>query len=518
MAVVAIAFAIGILMADWIGWSGCALIVLSALILSLVFAPIRFRTLIVLIGAVLLIGAARYSTDRSIPADDISLVAQNVTAFEGRVASDVTSGTDSLRLTFRASRAKFADGWHKVSGDVMVNVYAGPDGTMPHLAFGDRLRILAKPYCPSEPTNPGQFSWKAYLARHGIYACASIRDSSQVEVLSRLKGRNATGLALAAKRALVSSIHKVHPQNEASVMAGVVLGSYAYVDEQTLSDFTRTGTLHVLAASGFNCYVLVLLATPVLMLFRIPARCRSLITIALIGFYLLMVGPMPSLVRAAVMSALALLAFPLRRVADYANLFYVAALVVLVLNPSNLFDVGFQLSFLAVGALVYAIPLISAVVHHYAVPQERAKAGWNRRVNIVVRATRAVYAWAKGAAASTAIATIAVSLVTGPVVAYYFNYVSLTSLPANLVVAMVTPAIFFDSFASPITSLLPHAPLYAGIVGTTATRVMLWTVNYFGAMKYSSIPIASPGILAIVGYYLLLYAAAGYVRSRFAKG
>ena len=325
------------------------------------------------------------------------------------------------------------------------------------------------------------------------------------------------GSALVAKRALVSSIYRVHPQREASVMSGVVLGSYAYLDEQTLSDFTRTGTLHVLAASGYNCFVLVMLATPLLMLLRVQVVCRNILIIALIIFYVLMVGPMPSLIRAAVMSALVLLAVPLRRVADYVNLFYVAALVMLVLNPSNLFDVGFQLSFLSVGALIYVIPLVGAIIRHFAASDDHAKVGWNRRMSKMGRVIKGGYAWLKGAAASTAVATIAVGLVTGPVVAYYFHYVSLTALPANLVVALVMPVIFMDSFLSPLTSLLPHASQYAGFLGTGATRAMLWTVNYFGAMKYSSIPVQSPGILAIVGYYLLLCAAGGYVRSKFGK-
>lgn len=516
MAGVAISFAVGIVMADWIGWSGCLLLVLSLVTLCLIFAPVRFRAQVVVLCVLLLTGAARYSADRSIPPNDISLVTRRVSAFEGRVVSDVTRGNNSMRVTFRVSRAKFAEGWHKVSGDVMLSAYADGDGSMPHFAYGDRVRILARPYCPSEPTNPGQFSWKAYLARHGIYACASVRDASQVEVLQRDRGRSLCGFAYRVKRGLVSSINRSHPSREALVMSGVVLGSYAYLDEQTLSDFTRTGTLHVLAASGYNCYVLVLLATPFLMLLRVPAVYRSIITIALIVFYLLMVGPMPSLVRAAVMSALLLLAVPLRRVADYVNLFYVAALAVLLLNPSNLFDVGFQLSFLAVGALIYVIPLVKAIVYHFAIPSGDSKVGWNRRVGRLGAFVRAKYAWLKTTAASTAVATIAVGLVTGPIVAYYFNYVSLTSLPANLVVALVMPAVFLDSLFSPITCLLPYGH-YAGLVGTAATRVMLWTVNCFGSMKFSSVPVQSPGVLAIVGYYLLLYAAGGYVRSKFGK-
>ena len=517
MAVVSIAFAVGILATDWIGWSGGLLLVLCAAAVALVVWHARYRTLIVLLAVVVAAGGARYAADTNVSSDDISRFTQQVRAFEGRVTSDVSSGSDSIRFTFRTTRAQIADGWRKVSGDVMVNMYAGSGGAMPCLVYGDRARISVRPYHPFEPTNPGQFSWKAYLARHGIHACASVRNMSSLKLLEHASVSSPTHLARSARNALVRSIERIHPAKEASVMSGIVLGSYSYIDEETLLDFTSTGTMHVLAASGYNCYMLVMLATPLLALLRIRVLPRTLLSVLILCVYLLMVGPAPSLVRAAVMSSLILLAAPLRRVSDYSNLFYVAGLIVLILDPSNLFDVGFQLSFLAVGALIYVIPVVGAIFSRLAISREDTKLGWNRRTSLVGGLARNALKWTKGIAASTAVATVAVGLVTAPVVAYYFNYISLLSLPANLIVALAMPAVFVDSLMSPLTSLLPHSAHYAGSVGTAATRVVLWTVDYFGSMKYSSISVQSPPPLAILGYYLVLGAAGGYVRSRVGK-
>ena len=517
MAAVAIAFAVGILAADLVTFVGCLLLVLSLVMLGCLLLPARHRAVLLLIAAVLLSGAARYSADRSIAPDDISRFAGQVRAFEGRVVSDVGNGTNSVRFTFRVDRARCSDGRDGASGDVMINVYPDRTGQMTRFAYGDRARFVVSPYLPSEPENPGQYSYKSYLARHGIYACASIHKPWQAVVLRRGRGRIATALAFAMKRHLVSAIRRIHPPKEATVMCGVVLGTYVYLDDQTLSDFTRTGTMHVLAASGYNCFVLVLIATPLLMLLRAPARYRCVLTIGLIGLYLLMVGPMPSLVRAAIMSALLLVAIPLRRVADYNNLFYVAAIAVLLVNPSDLFDVGFQLSFLAVLALIYVTPVIEAIVSHSNLRGGVSKAGWNRRVGWPTALARKGLAWLTTLMESTAVATIAVGLMTAPIIAYYFNYFSLTLLPANLAVALLVPLVFFDSFASPLTALLPYAPHYAGFVGTAATRAMLWSVNYLGSLRYSSIAVQSPGVAGIVGYYLLLYACACYVRSRLVR-
>ncbi len=518
MAAVSIAFAAGILISDWLGWLSCTLLLVSCIGLVLIFGPARLRGTAIVLGLVLVAGAARYAIDRTVAPDDISRTIPNANAFEGRVASDVTPGTGSIRFTLGVSRARSAGRWHRASGNVMVSVYGSPGKPMPRLAYGDRARIMAEPYSPSEPTNPGQFSWNAYLARHGIYACASVRDPSEVRTLAKAGARSLTGLPSASKRLLLSSIRKLHSAESASAMSGIVLGSYAFIDEQTRIDFQNTGTLHVLAASGYNCFIIVLLAMRVLMLLRLPVFLRSILSTALLGLYLAMVGAAPSLVRAAVMSALALFAAPLRRVPNYTNLFYVAGLIVLLVRPSDLFDVGFQLSFLAVGALIYVVPLIEALWRFFSFDRDAPKTGWNRRLSPIRGAASKAARWFASFMASTAVATTAVGLVTAPVVAYYFHYVSLTSLPANLAVALMVPIIFVASLLSPVLQVLPYAESWAGFVGTAATRVTLCVVNYFGAMKYSSISVQSPGLLALVGYYLLLYAGGRYARSRFGKG
>lgn len=517
MAVVALAFAAGIVLADYVPIVGCLLLVVTLLLLELLLVPARYRATVVLVSLIALSGAFRYACDRSIAMNDVSRFGRGASAFEGVVASDAGGDTDSRRMTFRVSRVRAAGRWRDASGDVMLSLRPGDGCAIPSLAYGDRARIAARPYVPLEPTNPGQFSWKGYLARHGIYACASVSDPGQIEILHKSRAHSILGAALVAKHYLVSAISKIHPVREASVMSGVVLGTYAYLDDDTLQQFTRTGTLHVLAASGYNCFILLFFASPILKLFRVFPRHKGVIMVFLIAAYMLMVGPMPSLVRAGVMSSLMLLASPLRRIPDYTNLFYVAALVLLILNPSNLFDIGFQLSFLAVWSLIMVVPLIEAVMARTNLSELQGQKRWRGSSHRFFRFVQYARGKLVGIFASTLVGTIAVGLVTAPVVAYYFHYFSLTSLPANLAVAFLEPLVFFDSFASSVTALVPHCSGFIGLLGTLSTRAMLGIVGYFGSMRHSSIAMQSPGVLGIIGYYLVLLSLAGYARSRFAE-
>lgn len=515
MAAVAVAFAAGIALAEYLPAAGWLLLIGAVLLAAVVLLPMQRRMGIIILALVAVGGAIRYTADRSIAPDDISRFCRQVSAFEGTAASDTTGDPGAGRLTFRVHRIRVDDRWRRASGDVMLSMYSEDGDSLPRLDYGDRARITVRPYIPSDPTNPGQFSWKDYLARHGIYACASVRHAEDVHVLRRSRGRSIVGVALATKHYLVWAINRVHPPHEASVMSGMVLGTYAYLDDQTLQDFTRTGTLHLLAASGYNCFALVMIATPILCMLRVQPRRRGPILVVLIVAYLLIIGPVPSLVRAAVMASLLLLAPSLGRVPDYANLFYVAGLALLIANPSNLFDVGFQLSFAAVWALIAVAPLLQNILkdtHLYDRPRRKRKSIGGLEIK-----AQAFSDWMWRTFTATLVGTIAVTLVTGPLVAHYFHYVSLSALPANLAAEFLVNVVFGDSFLSAITAHIPVLHHVWGILGTIATRAMLSVIGSLSALRYSSVAVQSPGILGIGGYYVVLWAAAGYVRSRFAQ-
>lgn len=503
LAVLTIAFAAGIVAAAAFSAAGCVVFAIVAGAVAVAALPSHRRAALPIVAAAFALGALRYGLDRQVPPKDISHFTARISEFEGAVASDPEPGSDRTRLLLRADRAKMPDGWKPVAGFVSVSIYEEAEDA-PKLEYGERARFEVRPYVPSEPTNPGQFSYREYLARQGIYACASVRDGSRVRALPGGKGNAVVTAALAAKHYVERCIQRLHPPEVASLVIGIVLGTYSYLPPETMKAFTDTGTLHVLAASGYNCFIVVVLTTPVLRFMRLMPRWRCAVIIALLGMYLMMVGPKPSLVRASIMAGLLLLATPLGRTAHTRNLFFAAGLIVLAVNPADIFDVGFQLSFLAVWALIWVSPLIEVLIRTggpAADPERGQIARWWLRKGA-------------GYAVGSAVATAAVTLVTAPVIAYNFNYFSLTSIPANVVVALGVPVIVADGLVSTVTV---HAGvlgrLLAGL-GGAATRAVLDAVGFLASWRYSAVGVASPAAGAIAGYYTLLYAALAFARSR----
>lgn len=210
------------------------------------------------------------------------------------------------------------------------------------------------------------------------------------------------------------------PAREAALARGFVLGEDKRIDAGTTEDFRRAGLSHLLAVSGQNVALLVLLAMPVLAALGLPLRTRLLWVLGLIAAYVPLAGAGPSIQRAGIMGALSVLATLAGRRASRFYALVLAAVVLLVLEPGIAADVGWQLSFAAVlGILLLAAPLRAGIEARIG-PR-----GWRR------------------ALAEAAAMTIAATLATAPLIAFHFEAISTMTLVANLLaLPAVAPAMW----------------------------------------------------------------------------
>lgn len=474
-----------------------------------VFAPTARRTSAILVVAVFALGGVHYLNEARIPASDVSRFARSIVHVKGAVCSDPEPMDDRLRFVMRVDDGLTRDGRRGMRGRVLVTLYPDRNGRYPALEYGDEVRISGPLYQPLDPSNPGAFPWRGYLARNGIHCCASVRQRSQITKLGDGRPNPLVSLALSARDALSRSILRMYPGTEGSVIAGMVLGTYAYLPDETFRSFQRTGTLHLLAASGYNCYVLLFFSLPILRVLRVPPKPRTCTGIALLLGYALVAGWKPSLVRATLMAGLWLLAVPLRRAPNISNLYFAALLMILVVSPSQLFDIGLQLSFVAVGALIWVLPVVQAVLSRSGVPDVEVSRHHPPLLRAMERRASEVMSAATG--------TVAISLATAPPVAYYFNYISLVSLPANVLLVTGVPIVFAAGFLAPVMLHIPVLGALTSAIGTWVVHTMLEAVDGLGGLSHASIAIAAPGVGFIAGYYVLLYAALAWTRHRLAQ-
>lgn len=503
---IATAFAIGI------GLSGVLHLPLpvglAALLFGALFAMVRRNGTVVILLVIAALGLTRYETYTSIASDDVSRFIQSrPSAVVGRITSDVDLRADRAMFPFEVSAVEVSGRRVPASGRLMVSYYRpdAPDWEPP--TYGDVLLIRTRISRPGTAINPGEFSWRDYLSRQRIHSVAYVRSPEQVTRLANKTPNHLVALAIRMKEWISGSITAAMPADEASVVIGMDLGTYTTLPERLRSNFQRTGTLHLLAASGFNCAVLVAVFGFLLVrMLKLPRKFTYPALIAILILYMMMVGGKPSIVRATVMATLMLLGRVLKRPADVINLLFAAAVVILLINPADIFDIGFQLSFAAVFALILVLPVIEETA-------KRWKLNPATRVRRAGRVRKAALYLAREGWQGLA-ATAAATLGTLPLTAHYFNQLSLVSIVVNAIVAATVLPIFVIGLLLPALSSVPGVGVALSFAGTVFTRFALASINWFGEMPNSCLSVRSPGVYGIVGYYVLLAVGLSYAYSR----
>ncbi len=344
LAPLAAAFVTGIALAPWVAprpaWAlGIAACALTTLVLvvgrpSHASAP--------LLAAVVAIGAVR-AMPVPLPADHIARLPMPTAArIEGRLAeAPVSWARDRSRLSIDVERVDDAPR----SGRIAIAIY----GETPPLVEGQRVAVEARLYRPVGFRNPGGFDGVARLARDGIH----VTGSAEASRLLSLEAPSPPWPAR-VRRAALDAIASRLPPVSAALLGGLLLGERTELPSDVHAAFRQAGVYHVLAVSGFN---VALLAGGVWTVLRGAGGSRRVAAVtavvAVLGFAAV-VGPQPSVVRAALMAVLVLTAVVVEREASVVNSLALAALAILAVRPGDLHDPGFQLSFAATAGIVAA--------------------------------------------------------------------------------------------------------------------------------------------------------------------
>ncbi len=510
----ALAFAAGIALASLAGPLVLACL-LCLFLLGVGFAITRrpIWGLGVLLLAFALLGAARYYAASWIAPNDISRFAPAVVTVTGTVQSEVEvsrplprAGRQVARLTLAVQSLAWEPesestqrGRLPVSGSVAVRLpllpHSNPARHIPR--YGDTLTIYGRLAQPEGPRNPGVLDYRAYLARRGIYAMLTARRPEDWRRAPSSGGNPALRLAFALRRRILGHAQSAHAPTPAGALNGILLGERADLPGALTDDFERTGTVHILATAGLHVGMVVGLLLSLLRFCRVARRPALTLALLSLLLYAVMAGGRPSVVRAAVVAGVYLLGILLEREPDLPNALALAALILLLINPYHLFDPGFQLSFATVITILLLMPLA-----------EEALRGLRREPNGAWPGGR----WARSAAAVLATCfclAVAAQIGAAPLVAYYYNDLSLVSIPANTLVVPVIALILALGFLAAAFGTL--APLLAFPLDWLLSGLLAYVigvVEWWAALPYASLPLASPSPWLIAGYYGLVWGLA----------
>ncbi len=504
---VTLAYITGCLLAVWSSASpvpafAAALVVLAAAIYSFGRGSWRWS---ILLAAVALAGTARTAVVQTPGPWDVSRLAswRGPLIIEGPIASEPVRSSARVSFLLRVHSASGSTRDLRAEGLAQVNLVRDALRNLPELEYGQMLRIAGRIRRPEGPRDPGGFSSRDYLARQGVFAVVWVDRQGDAKPLTSTHGSPAIRWAQSVSRALHRLFQARLPDTEAGLVSGMLLGSYSLVPPDLLEQFTRSGTLHLLAASGFNCALIVLVFWHLLLRPLGAPRVLSLcLVIVLVLFYVLMVGSKPSIVRAGVGASLFLGGMLLGRPSNLLSTLFATAVLILAFDPLSLWDVGFQLSFAAVGSIIAFVPGLSSL------------AGLEGRASEERGPSRSWWLLPARHLGQVALVTLAATVATLPIIAWYFSRVSLVSLPANMAVAFLAEMLFMVSVAFSAFHWLPGiGPLLQAVVYWLAVAVER-VVSAMGGLPYAQMNVESPGLAAVVAWYAVLVAAWWALRGR----
>jgi competence protein ComEC len=349
--------------------------------------------------------------------------------------------------------------------------------------YGDRLRVFGALETPPEFDD---FSYRDYLARQGIYSQVRL---ARVTFVAERQGSPLWQVLFDFKRRALNVLTQIFPEPHASLLQGILLGVESGIPKSLKEAFSATGTSHIVAISGFNIAIIAGVFAAVANRL-LGARRGAVVAILGIAAYTILVGAGASVVRAAIMGSLALVAQRIGRRTLGLNTLAFAVIIMTLVNPLTLWDVGFQLSAAAtLGLVLYAAPFEAAfkkLAARFTTPENAARL--------------------TAYAAEFLLLTLAAQITTLPLIAYYFKRLSLISLVANALILPVQPAVMIVGGLALIAGLI-WLPL-GNVVAWAAwpfTAYTLAFVELFAQVPGASIDLGEVAPGFVVGSYALLF-------------
>lgn len=383
----------------------------------------------------------------------------NTAAVTGRVVSIVKKDDEYFKLQLSDVSIISDNGARSYKKKILVNVYS--DIADYRTVLWDRVYITGEVSIPKERSNPGTFDYRRYLKSIGI------RCIITAENIENVKKAGGIAALLKSAKCRTADIFESALGDDSAVVMGLLFGETSGIDEDIIETFRRGGTAHVLAVSGLHLGLLYSF------LCRFKRKKRSIpadIAIVLaLSAYTALAGFTASVVRACLMIFIHIAGNHLNRRYDLISSTCVSMIIILAVNPMQIYSAGFQMSFLAVITLGIMIPLIQKKIKGILLPM------------------------------------IAVQTGMVPYTMYVFNYVSLTSVISNIPVYFIAAAMIPAGISVIAFCWLPVIAKPAAMITGLFVKLLLWCNDFTYMGGVFTFDVASPSVIFLAVYYIFIF-------------
>lgn len=392
---------------------------------------------------------------------------------EGVIRSEVENRESNQWIILTIDKLEYLKQEYPVNQKILITT-----DFFPEYYYGDRIRIFGKLKTPENfTTDIGKtFDYQTYLMKDSVYYTVSF---AKVEFQSDGHGSSITSRILALKRGFLLNIEHVIPSPASGLMAGLLLGVKGSLGDKLHQAFIDTGLVHIIVLSGYNVTIIAEAVIKTLSFASIAAGIYAGAVFILL--FAVMTGGGATIIRASIMALLALLARATGRGYEITRALMIAAALMVFQNPYILvFDISFQLSFLATLGLIYVTPVFDK---------------WFRKLpnTFAIR--------------DISSATFATQVFVLPFLLYKIGNLSIIAPITNILVLPLVPMTMFYGFLAGLMGFVaPIISMPFAFIAYVLLKYEIFVVEVFAKLSFASFTVSQfPLVLVMVCYVAIGY-------------
>lgn len=346
------------------------------------------------------------------------------------------------------------------------------------LKYGDKIEFYLEYEKPSTARNYMGFDYSNYLKTKKIFGTVNLKEED-VEIISHDNSNIILRKIYELRNLMKTKIEKLLPKETSGLCLGMLIGETSGIEENMQEDFRDSNLSHILAVSGANVSYIIVSITYIFNKMCLRKRLFKIISIILLILFMLLTGCTSSVNRACIMAILMLIAELLYRKSDVYNNLAISALILLIINPYSLLDIGFQLSYMGTIGIVFL----------------------HDKIGNFIKINNKIVKYFFEMIAVTTCANLAII----PIMMFHFNTISLTFYFSNIIVGPILGIVVIIGFIMFFISLIftPISSLIA-IVLNLMLKFIIKIAEITANMPFSKITIITPSFFFIIVWYLII--------------
>ncbi|MCR5145793.1 MAG: ComEC/Rec2 family competence protein [Clostridia bacterium] len=359
--------------------------------------------------------------------------------------------------------------------DIHVLLRVKKDKQNNELKYGDIIKGVGSFEKPEIKRNYKGFDYSQYLKTRDVYLIC-IADSNNIIVVKE----NSFCVCKMCINSLRSKVKHnlliLLPERPANIAIALLLGDTSFIEKEQRTMFNDANLSHILAISGMHVSYVIAWFSFALKYF--DKRKSKYIFMSILILFSFFTGGSPSVVRAVIMSIIFICSKLVYRKSDTLTNIALSALILLIYNPYNILNLGFQLSFLGTLGIVLFNPKVSKAFKNTKL----------KRINSLISVS------------------ISANLMLLPVISNIYNYISGVFLISNILVSPILGPMCFIGYITSLFSLISinFAHIFAYILNVVIT-IFEWIAKFSSSIDFLRFTIKTPSILIIIAYYFIIF-------------